>query len=53
VVAKPLGLPEALSVAVVAVTGVAASVATVGGAGVAKLRTTPKPSPTVLLAIAQ
>ena len=52
-VANPLGLDDALSDAVVAVTGVAASVATVGGAGVAKVRTTPKPVPAALSAIAQ
>jgi hypothetical protein len=42
-----------LSVAVVAVTGVAASVATVGGAGVVKLTTAPNEVPIALDAIAQ
>jgi hypothetical protein len=49
----PFGLDEPLSVAVVAVTGVAASVATVGGIGAVKLRMMPNDVPTELEAIAQ
>ena len=51
--AKPFGLIEALSVAVVAVTGEAGNVFTVGGSVVVKVNTAPNESPTEFCAIAQ
>ena len=53
VVELPLGLAEPLSVAVVAVTGVAAKVATVGGIGAVNERMTPNEVPSALDAMAQ
>ena len=53
VVANPFGLTEPLSVAVVAVTGVAARVLTAGAAVVAKVSTEPNDRPSGFWAIAQ
>ena len=51
--AYPFGFTDPLRVAVVAVTGVAASVATVGGCVVVNVRTAPNDVPTAFWAIAQ
>ena len=53
VVLFPFGFPDPLSVAVVAMTGVAASVLTVGNDGVVNMRTVPYAMPTAFWAIAQ